>query len=232
MLKIVAGKELKRVVQEANALAGYFLTKNPGTLLEKHTLDTITFKDLEYRATASSLFGGLSAYVLEDFVAGDADVFIKLAPVFGESQHLFIFCEEDFIKDIEKAVIAAGGEAVKLKAAETVRDNPFAITDALISKDKKKTWQLYRKEIDTGESAEAILGRLVWAMKTLTLIHKNPKDTATTLGISPFVFSKTKSGSRNWKEGEAEQFYTELLFGLRPGEEMELYLEKLILEKI
>ena len=229
MLSVVTGKDLKKIKTEAKKIADSFLSKNKNSNLENHTADTIDASGLEYRALATSLFGDLKVFIIEDFINEYPDEFVKIAGILGESQNLFVFYEESVIKDIEKSITGAGGSFVKLDAPEKAKDNPFAITDALIAKDKKKLWQLYRQEIDRGESAEAIMGRFAWAMKTLVLIQKNPKDTATTLGISPFVYSKTKSAGKAWTGNDAENFYTKMLFGLKQGDEMEHHLEKLIL---
>lgn len=228
MLSLVFGKDYKNVRKEAEKIVASFSSIG-GVVVERHTAETISPKDLAYRAESNSLFGEKFAYIIDGLVDQYEDETLKVLEKLGQSQHLFVFCEDAVIKDIEKAFTSAKGGVLGLKAEEKERDNPFAITDALLSKDKKKTWQLYRKEIDKGESAEAVMGRLVWAIKTLVLIQKNPKDTATSLGISPFVYSKTKSAGKVWKEGEAEKFYTELLFGMKPGDEMEYHLERLIL---
>ncbi|OGI77534.1 hypothetical protein A3C57_01735 [Candidatus Nomurabacteria bacterium RIFCSPHIGHO2_02_FULL_33_12] len=229
MLKIITGKNLTKVLNEANKKALDFLSKNPNSVVEKVNNQIFSINDLSYRANANVLFGGLSVYILDDFIKDNEDDFIKITKNIHDSKSLFIFCEEAIIKDIEKSCLESGGEVVKLLADEKVKDNPFAITDALIAKDKKKTWQLYRYEIDRGEPAEAILGRFAWAIKTLTLIQKNPTQSALDLGISPFVYSKTKSKVLAWTGNEALNFYTQLLFGMKKDEEIEVHLEKLIL---
>ncbi len=229
MLNVVTGKDLKKIKQESSQIADRFLKLNKNSTLENHTGDTLNPTDLEYRAVATSLFGDLKVFIIEDFIQEYTDEFLKIVDAIGASKNLFVFYEESVIKDVEKAITGAGGSFVKLDAPEKAKENPFAITDALIARDKKKLWQLYRQEIDRGESAESIMGRFVWAIKTLVLIQKNPKDTAVTLGISPFVYSKTKSAGKAWTLNDAENFYTNMLFGMKPGDEMEHHLEKLIL---
>jgi DNA polymerase III delta subunit len=229
MLKVVTGKDFNKIKQEANKLANDFLKSNKNSVIENHTADTLTASDLEYRALATSLFGDLKVFIIEDFIKEYTDEFVKIVEILSTSKNLFIFYEESVIKDVEKSITGASGGFVKLDAPEKAKENPFAITDALVARDKKKLWQLYRQEIDRGESAESIMGRFVWAIKTLVLIQKNPKDTALTLGISPFVYSKTKTQGLAWTGNDAENFYTNMLFGMKPGDEMEHHLEKLIL---
>ncbi len=230
MLYLVVGKNYTGVKKEAEKLLASFLPAGGiGKNVERHTAETITAKDLAYRAEGNSLFGDKFAYIIDGLLDQYEDDVLKVLPKLGASSNLFIFCEDTALKNVTDAFKDAGGKVIALKAEEKERENPFAITDALLAKDKKKTWQLYRHEIDKGESAEAVLGRLVWAIKTLTLIQRNPKETALSLGISPFVYSKTKSAGKTWAVGEPQKFYTELLFGMKAGDEMEYHLEKLIL---
>lgn len=148
MLSVVTGKDLKKIKQEAKKLAESFLTKNKNSNLENHTADTINPADLEYRALATSLFGDLKVFIIEDFINEYPDEFVKIVDSLGASQNIFVFYEESVIKDIEKSITGAGGSFVKLDTPEKAKDNPFAITDALVAKDKKKLWQLYRQEIN------------------------------------------------------------------------------------
>ncbi len=228
MLYLVSGKDYSAVKKEADSIMSLF-SKKSSFAVERHTAMTITAKDLAYRAEGNSLFGGNTIYIIESLLEDYKEEVFKVLEVLAQSQNVFIFCEDDVNKEIEKEFIAAKATVNILKSAPKEKENPFAITDALLAKDKKKTWLLYRKEIDKGESPEAVLGRFVWAIKTLVLVTKYPKETAASLGIAPFVYSKTKSISRAWSEGEPEKMYTEMLFGIKPGDDMEYHLEKLIL---
>ncbi len=232
MLNLIYGSEYKKVKAEADKLAADFLKSHPGSTMEKHTGESINAGDLEYRAMGSFLFGGEAIYIVQDFLDNYEEEFLKIAPRLAGSKNLFIFCEDSILKDTEKSVTFSGGKILAVKSDSKERDNPFAVTDALLERDKKTAWKLYRQEIEKGEDANAILGRFLWAMKTLNIIKKNEKENALTLGISPFVFSKTKKAANSWSLPEAQSFYTDLLFGMPMGGEMEYHVEKLILEKL
>ena len=65
MLKIITGKNLTKVLNEANKKALDFLSKNPNSVIEKVNNQIFSINDLSYRANANVLFGGLSVYILE-----------------------------------------------------------------------------------------------------------------------------------------------------------------------
>lgn len=232
MLILVTGKDYKKTKSEAEKKAADFLKSRVGSVLEQHTSESIHAHDLEYRAVGNMLFGGETVYIVQDFIAVYEDDFLRIVPSLAGSKNLFIFSEDAVIKDIEKSVTSAGGEVIVLKAEEKERINPFAITDALLDRDKKNTWRLYREEIGRGEDANAVMGRFLWAIKSLLLIKKNEKETAVSLGMAPFVFSKTKKAGSKWTLPEVTNLYSELLFGLPDGGEMEYHVEKIILEKL
>jgi len=228
MLALITGKNYTQVKKEADNIAKDFLKSN-SSQIEYHTTETIKPKDLLYRAEGQSLFGDKAIYIIDGLVDESKDEVLKILGTLTISANLFIFCEESVIKEIEKSFTDKGAKFITLKSDAKEESNPFAITDALISKDKKRMWHLYRRELDKGENPEAIMGRLAWVMKTLNLIIKNPKNSAADLGISPFVYSKTNSGMSKWTPDSAQKFYANLLFGLPSGGEMEYHLEKLIL---
>jgi len=229
MLFVICAKDYKKLVAEVTKKTTAILKINADANVEKFLADNLKKEDLIYKAEGNSLFGNVSLNIVNEYITKNREDFLDIIPKLAVSKNYFIFTEDEVNKETEKEILKYKGEYLAIKNDEKEKTNPFAITDALLAKDKKKLWLLYRQEIDTGESAEAILGRFVWAIKTLTLIQKNPNQNAVDLGISPFVYSKTKSAGKVWKDGEPEEFYTKLLFGIKDGEEMEYHLEKLIL---
>ncbi len=77
----------------------------------------------------------------------------------------------------------------------------FALTDALIKKDKKNAWLIFQKLIDNNISAEEIHGAIWWQWKTLALIASKEKVLAKK-SISPYVFSKSESATKVFSEKE------------------------------
>jgi DNA polymerase III delta subunit len=86
----------------------------------------------------------------------------------------------------------------------------FALTDALIKKDKKNAWILFQKLIETNVSAEEIHGAIWWQWKTLALISSKEKVLAKK-SISPYVFSKSENATKLFSEKEVLKSLDELM---------------------
>ncbi len=71
--------------------------------------------------------------------------------------------------------------------------NVFTLTDALASRDKKRTWVLYQKALASGMSPEEIHPLFLWQIKAL--LSTKQSKTAEEAGLKPFVFSKSKKFS-------------------------------------
>lgn len=79
----------------------------------------------------------------------------------------------------------------------------FALTDALIKKDKKNAWIVFQKIISQDISAEEIHGALWWQWKTLSLVSSKEKNLAKKT-ISPYVYSKSENSLKFFSEKEIQ----------------------------
>ncbi len=77
----------------------------------------------------------------------------------------------------------------------------FALTDALIRKDKKNAWIIFQRLKNQNVSAEEIHGTLWWQWKTLALVSGKEKVLAKKT-ISPYVFSKSESAMKLFSQEE------------------------------
>ena len=232
MIYLLTGKNSKEIEKEVKNIVTSFLKENKNTSTQKFTGTNIELHDLTYKSVGQSLFGEKNIYIINDFINDNANDFIKVINNFANSQDIFIFIEDTVKKDIEKEVALHGGTIKDFKVVEKNYDNPFAITDAIASRDKKLAWKLYLNEIKNGVDAMAVYGRFVWIAKTIYMIKKFEKENAASLAISPYVYTKTKQLSKNWTTNDIQEFYEELLFGLPENSSMEYFLEKVILEKL
>ncbi len=109
--------------------------------------------------------------------------------------------------------------------------NIFALTDTLGARKKKEAWILYQKALSAGLSAEEILFKIVWQVKSM-LIASKTKSVGET-DMKPFPYSKAKSFLKNFKSGELEKLSEDLVIGyhqVRRGEgETETLVEKILL---
>jgi DNA polymerase III delta subunit len=144
--------------------------------------------------------------------------------------------EEFYHKDIFGQVIDLDlgenelSDAVKSAKAGYGDFNSFALTDSIGERRKKDAWVLYQKALASGQAPEQLFYKVVWLVKSMLLAARtNEKDS----GLNPFVYKKSKSFLKNWKEDEVEKLSENLIKGFhtaRRGEgEVETMLEKILL---
>ncbi len=110
-----------------------------------------------------------------------------------ETQTPIIFVESAFLKkdfpsfkkNFEKI-----SEHKEAKKTEAKRYNVFPLIDAVVSGDKKNSWLLFQDALAEGVSSEEVINLLFWQYKTLALVATG--ESAGSLGMKPFVFSKSK----------------------------------------
>ncbi len=237
MLYILTGTDSGRRREERDKIASSFSSDDMYVIRRDDT--NISVSEIEELASTKNLFGLPIVVVLESALT-DEDVreeISKLSPVLAGSENHFIVSESALKKDIlsrfEKKAVHSHVFDLKKEVAQ--KDNSaFALTDAFSDRDKKKTWTLYRAEIEKGKDPREIIGLLFWAVKSLILSKKS--SSADEAGLNPFVYRKSKSASAKFKEGELEEisksivdFYHSATNGNLEWEEG---LEALILKKI
>lgn len=156
----------------------------------------------------------------------------------------------DFLKDIESSgniFIMTEGNLLKAdfskieKRAEKVwnhdkkkmterEENIFALSDYLISRDRKNLWITYQKFLKSF-APEEIHGTMFWGFKNMVLAAKT--KSASEAGLNSFVYSKSKKASQKYSVEELDTKFWELtkLLGdsRKGGEELELMLERWVL---
>lgn len=189
-----------------------------------------------------SLFGGKSAVVFDEALADKdarADLFARMSEMM-ESENLFIFIEQKVLKETLTAFKDAKAKIEEYSAKEeraygAGAFNVFALTDAFARKDKKEAWVVLERALMSGKSPEEIAGLIFWQIKSLLLV-KDPRATAASLGMKPFVFSKASAAAKLWKDGELERAASMLISGVhqsRRGEtDPATALERLVLEAL
>lgn len=86
------------------------------------------------------------------------------------------------------------GAVVESFDGEEKKDEPapsvFSLTDAFAAGDRKKSWILYRRFIESGATPEELHGALAWQARAMALASKT--KTAAEAGLKPFVYMKAK----------------------------------------
>lgn len=150
-----------------------------------------------------------------------------------ESDQIFLFLEGKVDASSLKKIEKHSEKTQEFeKATETKPQvNPFAITDGLLEKDKKKLWLNYIDLIEKGGVPEEIHGILFWQVKNMILASRATSTAET--GLSPFVYKNALRGSRNYKTEELQQMSTglvEMTHKVRRGQgELGIMMEKWML---
>lgn len=166
---------------------------------------------------ATSLFR-THEVILIDTLSEDSEsyaIFLELLPALQESENTFCIIETKL-----NAKDRARFEKYAKKMTECIQKevktfNPFALSDALTSRDKKTLWILLQEAWQRGSSNEEIIGTLFWQLKMLRLAERT--KSAEEAGQKPFVYDKAKRALKKFKTGELEKISHDLLMLYHEG---------------
>ena len=195
--------------------------------------ERITEEELETLARTRPLFeespGVLLLFPFEHKETKDL-VESKLTDLASSETHFFILERE--MEDEALNLIKATAEKVaesKGKPGFKKEFNIFSLTDALLERDKKKLWVLYREALSSSIEPEEAHRILLWQVKNLGLVAGEKGPT----GLKPFVEGKTKRALSKFSPTEIKELLQRLVdvqVRARNGRgEFETGLEKLIL---
>jgi DNA polymerase III delta subunit len=186
--------------------------------------DTVTAA--EYRpglfvelAGGTSLFGTPAASVL-DTLSEDPEAFealIEALPLLAESPRAFVVIESALFAPLKKQFQKHAVLCEEYAAEKKERFNTFALTDALLARDKKALWLLFMDAVRAGISYEEIIGLLMWQLKTLRLAARTTH--AEEAGLKPFVYSKAKRALQTFTTSEIDTHARTLLALYHEGHE-------------
>lgn len=116
-----------------------------------------------------------------------------------EADHVIELREEKLLSDHKKLLAKLGAQITETKPAPKPKDNQvFAITDAVMARDKKGAWLAYRSAIEAGKSPEEIVGLLWWQIKTLWLVAKLGDKS----GQAPYAIQKSRRALSKYSNKE------------------------------
>ena len=142
--------------------------KNKVKDAEEIKWDAMSSDELLSLASMQSMFGGAQTFLLVGALNSERqEEFLDIAEALVESPHTFIFEEEKLLKASTIALEKAGAkiEVVTKTAAKERGYDPFGLTYALASRDKKKLWLGLTASLAAGEKPEAIAGLLHWKVR-------------------------------------------------------------------
>lgn len=201
MIYLMHGTDIEKAREKTRALTDALQKKKPDALFYRITTQNYADNPLESLVAGQGLFA--SKYIVfYDSVFESKDIkeiIMEALADIKESENIFIFLEKDLDKKTLAKIEKHAEKVQEFIAREVVKKkeyNPFAISDALLSKDKKRLWMLLMEAKKKGNAAEEIHGIIWWQVKSLKLamVSKDAKEAE----LSPFVFSKAKSASADF----------------------------------
>jgi DNA polymerase III delta subunit len=196
------------------------------------------------RLDMPDLLGGQGLFYRKRIVVFDGilentsvrEVIMEQLPNMAASEHIFFILEGTLIaptvKKLEKyaAKVQAYNPSISGQGAAK-QYSPFALSDALLTRDSRALWISYCRARVAGHAPESLLGTLFWGAKTLALAARS--ESPEEAGLKPFVFSKAKRGLKHYRVEEVDALVKNLAIlpheARRTGEGLEYALERFVL---
>lgn len=235
MIYFFCGTDWEKARQEAGRLLD--AEKKRGTevvVIEDAGLTSLSLSEL---ADSRGLFREKVA-VFADNLVGDGilseEDMLEASRAFRRADNALVILERNklgagFIKEMKTA--SDSFHAFDLPEVRERKLDNFALSDALMEKDRKKLWLAYRRAVKDGALAEEIQGMLFWGaqMMALAVLCRSASEA----GVSPYPFSKARKAVANYgaeKSLDLPFCLTSLLHdSRRKGEELEVALERFVL---
>ncbi len=212
MIYFLYGNEHEKARLKARELTETLQKKKPDAVFFR--INALNFKDnsLDGLVSGQGLFESKYIVFFDNLFESKEvkEMVVGYIKEITASDNVFIFLE----KEVDKKTLTIFEKySTKIQAFESEKEkkksdyNPFALSDAFNSKDKKKTWALLLEAKRRGGAPEEVHGLLWWQVKTLATVSKTKDDAEALLlsgqaGISPFVFTKSKQALRFYTESE------------------------------
>lgn len=183
---------------------------------------TITSEDFS-ESLLSDALGATSLFrthevVLIDTLSDDPEaytVLLDFLPTLKESENVFCVIETK-LNAKDRVLFEKNAKKMTESVLKATKEyNPFALSDALLERDKKTLWILLQEAWRRGTTNEEIIGTLFWQLKMLRLAEQT--RSAEEAGQKPFVYEKAKRALKKFKDGELENISHDLLMLYHEG---------------
>lgn len=187
--------------------------KPEGTFLSFGS-DNVSLESLREASQSQGLFESKVVCFLKNIIENDevVDSLKKIVKEMKESASIFVWIETS-LKKAELEILKENAEKSFLEkevAKEKVKEfNAFKIADSFGARDKKNFWKYVLEAKNNGVAGEETHGILWWQLKSIILASGS--KTADESGLKPFVFSKSKSFAKNFKEDELQKMANEFI---------------------
>ncbi len=236
MLYLLHGEDKIKAREKALELVDVLRKKKPDASFQKIEMESFSNDLLEEFVVGQGLFENKKIVYFDSVCENKEyrDFILSKLSAIAESENILIFLEGK----LDKATLtkfekkAQKVQEFKKTEKEFKQDfNIFSLTDAFGRRDKRNLWVLYEKALSAGKSAEEVHGILFWQLKSIFLASES--EGIKESGLAPFVYSKAKSFSANFKKTEllaTSKKMVEVYNNARNGKvDFEIGLEQFIL---
>lgn len=213
MIYLMYGSAAEKARVKVRALTDALQAKKPDALFYRITSLTYEEQPLASLVSGQGLFE--SKYiVLFDNVFESKEIKEEIVSSLEEiasSDNVFIFLEGSLDAKTLAKMEKHAAKVQVFDAAEGKKRqefNAFALSDAILSKDKKKAWMMILDIKKRGGAPEETHGMLWWQVKSLSLVQE-AKD-AKEADLSPYVFSKAKAATKIFSPEENSKMLFDL----------------------
>ena len=238
MLYLYHGPDTDNARKKIHTLIAGLLKKQPHAEHFRFEAEKVTSDRLSEYTQSQGLFANKYIVFLDQpFDAQESgDAVVAFRKEIADSENIFIVLAGSLTKTILKKFESTAEKIIEVGGTQKQKTtnkefNIFTLTDALGNRAPGKLWTLYQRALHAGKSAEEVHGVLCWQIKSMLLASQSTD--ASSSGLKPFVYSKSKKHSNNFSEGELEKLsrdYVDVYHAARRGEiSFEEGLEGLIL---
>jgi DNA polymerase III delta subunit len=240
MIYLFYGSDTEKARKKWRGVLEAFEKKYPEGNIFRFDTEHFDAAQFEELIASRDIFGGKRLVACDHCLENVevADFISKKLAALQDSPHVFAFLERDLKAAEQKKFEKAGAKLEECKKlvprsfGEVGDFNVFALTDALLERDRKRLWILYQEALERRIAEEEIFWKLVWQTKMLLLVrHAGAKKLTS---VKDFVAGKARRGNQNYKDGELEKLSGELVAlwhesKEEQGRDFAMGLERLIL---
>lgn len=215
MYYLFHGTDTDKVREKARVLFDSLRFKKPDASFGELDTEEVTAEKIEELVGGSGLFENKCVVLTKNIFSNtiSREIAEKFINEIAESPNIFIIAETALTKALSKKLEKRSEKTLAIDSSgdkkEQKEENIFSIADAFGRRDKKLLWMKLNEAFDNGVPTEELHGIIFWQLKSMIIASKT-KD-ATEAGLNPYVFSKSKTFAKNFKEKELEKITNELV---------------------
>lgn len=237
MLYIICGNHQEKVEQKFKQLLASLVSKKADATVFRVDSESWRQDQFEELMLGQTLFD--KKYIVAGrnlFEHAEAREFFEdNMKLLNEAAHIFILAEGKLPASLSKKADQYAEKVLRFdqtKAVDKAKFNVFALGDSLGARDRKLLWVNFAKALHFGIPAEEIYWQYLRGIKNMLLLSGS--DDPQSLGLHPFVVTKTKKYLQNFSTEELQNLHhklVDLYHEVRQGKkEMDISLEKFVME--